>query len=53
MCNVYAMNEYAVGVKYGLSAPLYRHLRLCTGRTAHRESKGIALLFLDHGTRRE
>ena len=24
----------------------------CTGRTAHRGSKGIALLFLDHGTRR-
>jgi len=28
-------------------------LRLCTGRTAHRGSRGIALLFLDHGTRRE
>ena len=27
-------------------------LRLCTGRTAHRESRGIALPFLDHGTRR-
>jgi len=27
-------------------------LRLCTGRTAHRGSTGIALLFLDHGTRR-
>ena len=26
--------------------------RLCTGRTAHRRSRGIALLFLDHGTRR-
>jgi len=26
--------------------------RLCTGRTAHRESRGIALFFLDHGTRR-
>jgi hypothetical protein len=24
----------------------------CTGRTAHRESRGIALPFLDHGTRR-
>ena len=29
-----------------------RALRLCTGRTAHRGSRGIALLFLDHGTRR-
>ena len=27
-------------------------LRLCTGRTAHRGSRGMALLFLDHGTRR-
>ena len=27
-------------------------LRLCTGRTAHRGSRGIALLFLDHGTSR-
>ena len=27
-------------------------LRLCTGRTALRGSRGIALLFLDHGTRR-
>jgi len=25
-------------------------LKLCTGRTAHRGSRGIALLFLDHGT---
>ena len=28
-------------------------LRLCTGRTAHRGSRGIALPFHDHGTRRE
>ena len=27
-------------------------LRLCTGCTAHRGSRGIALLFHDHGTRR-
>jgi len=27
-------------------------LRLCSGRTAHRGSRGIALLFLDHGIRR-
>jgi hypothetical protein len=26
--------------------------RLCTGRTAHRGSSGIALPYLDHGTRR-
>jgi hypothetical protein len=27
-------------------------VRLCTGRTAHRGSRDIALLFLDNGTRR-
>ena len=27
-------------------------LRLCTGRTAHRGSRSIAILFLNHGTRR-
>jgi hypothetical protein len=27
-------------------------LRLCTGHTAHRESRGTALPFHDHGTRR-
>ena len=31
---------------------LVQALWLCTGRTVHRASRGIALLFLDHGTRR-
>ena len=31
---------------------LVQVLRLCTGRTAHRGSRGVALLFYDHGTRR-
>ena len=31
---------------------LVQALRLCTGHTAHRGSRGIALLFLDHGTGR-
>jgi len=31
---------------------LVQALRLCTGRTAHRGSRGIALLFLVHGTGR-
>ena len=31
---------------------LVQALRLCTGCTAHRGSRGIALLFLDHGTSR-
>ena len=30
---------------------LVQALKLCTGRTAHMGSRGIALLFLDHGTR--
>ena len=35
-----------------LKCTLAQELRLCTGRTAHGGSRGIALLFLDHGTRR-
>jgi hypothetical protein len=31
---------------------LVQALRLCTGHTAHRGSRGIALPFLDHGTRK-
>jgi hypothetical protein len=31
---------------------LVQALRLCTGRTAHRGRRGIALLFHEHGTRR-
>ena len=30
---------------------LVQALMLCTGRTAHRGNRGIALLFHDHGTR--
>jgi len=30
---------------------LVEALRLCTGRTAHRGSRGLALLFHNHGTR--
>ena len=35
-----------------VNCTLVQALRLCTGRTAQRGSRGIALLFLDHGTRR-
>ena len=34
------------------SSPLVQALRLCTGSTAHRGSRGIALPFHDHRTRR-
>ena len=30
---------------------LVQAMKLCTGRTVHRGSRGITLLFLDHGTR--
>ena len=39
-------------IKKGVNCTLLQALRLCTGRTAHKGSRGIALLFLDHGTRR-
>jgi len=41
-----------IGGKKKVKWTLLQVLRLCTGRTAHRGSRGIALLFLDHGTRR-
>jgi hypothetical protein len=39
-------------VKVKVKVTLVQALRLCTGRTAHRGNRAIALLFLDHGTRR-
>jgi len=39
-------------VKVKVKWTLVQALKLWTGRTAHRGSRGIALLFLDHGTRR-
>jgi hypothetical protein len=41
-----------VKVKVKVMCTLVQALRLCTGRTAHRERRGIALPFHDHGTRR-
>ena len=38
--------------KVKVKCTLVQTLRLCTGRTAHRGSRGIALPFHDHGTRR-
>ena len=38
--------------KVKVKCTLVEALRFCTGRTTHRGSRGIALLFLDHGTRR-
>jgi hypothetical protein len=38
--------------KVKVKCTLVQAVRLCTGRTAHRESRGIAIPFLDHGTRK-
>jgi len=45
---LYSFVTWLVKVK----CTLVQALRLCTGRTARRESRGIALLFHDHGNRR-
>ena len=37
-------------VKVTVKCTLAEALRLCTGRTVHRGSRGIALPFHDHGT---
>jgi len=47
----YLVSEFHM-VKAKVKCTLVQALRLCTGRTAHRGSRGIALLFLDHDTRR-
>jgi len=39
-------------VKVKVKCTLVQAPRLCTGRTAHRGSRGMALPFLDRGTRR-
>ena len=40
-----------VEVQVKVKCTVVHALRLCTGRTAHRGSWGIALFFLDHGIR--
>ena len=39
-------------MEYIKESTLVQALRLCTGRSAHKESRGIDQPFLDHGTRR-
>jgi hypothetical protein len=46
------MDSVCLVVKVKVNCTLVKALRLCTGRTAHRGSRGIALPFLDHGTRK-
>jgi len=45
------MSSLKIG-KVKVKFTLVQALRRCTGRTAHWASRSIALLFLDHGTRR-
>ena len=52
LCNKLVLKYYVCNIKVKVKGPLAQALRLCTGRTAHRGSRGIALLFLDHSTRR-
>ena len=42
-----------IGKKVKVKVTLVQTQRLCTGRTAHSGSRCTALLFHDHGTRRE
>ena len=46
----YKKVKYNVKVK--VKVTLVQALRLCTGRTAYRGIRGIALPFIDRGTRR-
>jgi len=54
---MYKLNEKILGhtyttIKGKVKVTLVPALRLCTGIKAHRGSRGIALPFHDHGTRR-
>jgi len=50
-CQVTVVTKFCM-VKVKVKCTLVQALRLCTGCMAHRGSRGIDLLFLDHGTRR-
>jgi len=52
ICPVLRKSYQYLPVKKKLQCALVHALKLCTGRTTHRRSTGIALLFLDHGPRR-
>jgi len=51
-CLVYYISVNTVLIKVKVKCTLVQALRLCTGHTVHRGSRGIALLFHDHGTTR-
>ena len=49
---VTGLSDKAHCIKVKVKVTLVQALRLCTGRTAHRGSRGITLPFHDHGTSR-
>jgi len=50
--NIHSCARFWASYKHTARCTLVQALRLCTGRTAHRGSRGIDLPFHDHGTRR-
>ena len=44
--------SFRIGIKLKVKVILVQALRLCTGRTAYRGSRGIALPFHNHSTKR-
>jgi hypothetical protein len=52
LCNFTEPHEMHVANKVKIKCTIVQALRFCRDRTAHRESRGIALPFHDHGTRR-
>jgi hypothetical protein len=51
-CKLHEDSDNYETCKVKVKCTLVQALRLCTGRTAHRGSRGIALPFHDRGTRR-
>ena len=51
ICRIAANFKFGVWTPEHVKCTLVQALRLCTGRTAHRGSRGIALPFHDLGTR--
>jgi len=50
--DAFALLRWGIYKVKKVKCTLVQALRLCTGHTAHRGSRGIALPFHDHGTRR-
>ena len=51
-CASFCHSKFWICGMYMVKVTFVQALRLCTGRTAHRGSRGIAILFHDHSTRR-